>query len=293
MTIKISIVTDEVSADLESALELAQTWNLDGVELRGIGGDRYPNLPDYWSTRVPELVAEAGLPVVAISPGLFKIPFPQIPSPSTRILRWEDEMFYRRFRDAERLARFHLEELLPASIQAAKDIGSPVIVAFSFDRNENVSATTPVPQEVIDVLKDAAQKVQEAGLTLAIEVEHICWGDIGLRTAEIIRKLDNPAAGINWDPANAYRAGMDRPFPEDYEAVRNFVRHVHYKDAGTNPETGERGFVFDGEVDWSGQVAALKRDGYDGYISVETHVRPKIEMAKRSIERLRKLLEEA
>jgi sugar phosphate isomerase/epimerase len=52
-----------------------------------------------------------------------------------------------------------------------------------------------------------------------------------------------------------------------------------------------RGFVFDGVVDWAGQIAALKRDSYRGYISVETHVRPKVESARRSVERLRALIE--
>ena len=34
---RLSLMTDEVSADLETALELAREWKVDGVELRGIG----------------------------------------------------------------------------------------------------------------------------------------------------------------------------------------------------------------------------------------------------------------
>ena len=291
---KLTVVTDEISADLETALELAQTWGLDGVELRGIGKQRYPNVSDFWLARVPELVTEFNLPVVALSPGLFKIPYPYPPSTATRVLRWEDELVFQRYRTAEGLVRFHLEEFLPKTITAARQLGAHIIVAFSFDRGDGVPPTAPVPEAVIDALKEAARLVQAAGLTLAIEVEHICWGDIGSRTAEIIRRVDNPAIGINWDPANAYRAGADFPYPEGYEAVRDLIRHVHYKDAAiVNSETGERGFVFAGAVDWPGQIRALLRDGYDGYMSIETHARPKVEMARRSIEQVRKWMEEA
>jgi sugar phosphate isomerase/epimerase len=290
---KLSVVTDEISADLESALELAREWGLEGVELRGIGGQRYPQVSPFWQARVPELVQESGLPVVAISPGLFKIPFPAAPAAATRILRWEDEMVFDRYRAAEALVEQHLETLLPAAITAAHQIGAPIIVAFTFDRGETEPPESPVPAGVLDVLRAAARQVEAAGLTLALEVEHICWGDTGERTARLVEMIGSPAVGINWDPANAYRAGSDRPYPDGYQAVRELVRHVHYKDAATDPATSRRGFVYDGVVDWKGQIAALLKDGYTGYMSIETHVRPKIEMARRSLARVRDYMEAA
>jgi sugar phosphate isomerase/epimerase len=290
---KISIITDEVSADFETAVELAKEWNLDAVEIRGVGESRYPLLPNYILNRIPELVEEANLKVSAISPGLFKIPFPVPPRSETRILRWEDAVMSERFRNAEELVRYHLEELLPDSIKGAKKVGAETIICFSFDRGHGVDPETEVPSGVIDVLKDAARTVEEAGLTLAVEVEHICWGDTGERTAKIVEKVGSRSFGVNWDPGNAYRSGEERPYPDGYKHIRDYLKHIHFKDAKTDPETGERGFVFDGVVDWKGQIAALLNDGYSGYISVETHVRPKLDMARRSIDRLRKLLEEA
>lgn len=289
---KLSIVTDEVSADLETALELAQNWGLDGVELRGIGEQRYPNVSPFWRKRVPELASEFDLPVIALSPGLFKIPYPGKPSPSTRILRWEDAMFFERHQTAENLVRQHLEVLLPETIRAAVELGAQIIVCFSFDRGDHEPPTAPVPEQVIDALKDAAHQVEQAGLTLALEVEHICWGDIGPRAAKIVERVGNPALGINWDPANAYRAGSDRPYPDGYLEVKDHIRHVHYKDAGiVDIQSGQRGFVYDGAVDWQGQIGALLNDGYRGYMSIETHVKPKVEMAKCSLDRVRNWME--
>lgn len=281
-------MTDEVSADLETALELAREWKVDGVELRGIGEQRYPDVSERERERVPDLLREWGCAVSAISPGLFKIPTPEVPPRETRILRWEDAAMFRRHRDAELLARDHLERLLPASIAAARAVHAPTIICFSFDRGEG-RRPARAPEWVIDVLKDAAAQVESAGLTLALEVEHICWGDVASRSADIVTRVANRAFGINWDPANAYRAGEDAPYPDGYAAVRGLVRHVHYKQASMLAD-GRRAFTPDGVIDWTGQISALRADGYDGWITAEPHVAPKIAQARRAVEELRALV---
>ncbi|MHB8621334.1 MAG: sugar phosphate isomerase/epimerase family protein [Chloroflexota bacterium] len=288
---KLSIVTDEISSDVETALEIARSWGVDAVELRGVAERRYPNVSDYWRARVPELLAESGLGVAAISPGLFKIPYPTPPPLSTRNLRWEDALLFERGKEARALVDYHLHELLPAAIGAALELRARTIVCFSFDRAGS-APPGPTPDAVVQVLRQAAETASKAGLMLAMEVEHVCWGDVASRAADIARRVDHPSFGINWDPANDFRAGDDRPFPDGYQAVRPWVRHVHFKDAHVDPASGQRGFTFAGVIDWKGQVEALKSDGYDGYISVETHGRPKVEMSRRTLERLRRLVED-
>jgi sugar phosphate isomerase/epimerase len=46
-------------------------------------------------------------------------------------------------------------------------------------------------------------------------------------------------------------------------------------------------------IDWTGAIAALHADGYAGYVSVETHVRPKVEGSRRTLERVQQLVSEA
>jgi sugar phosphate isomerase/epimerase len=282
-------MTDEVSADLETALELASGWGVAGVELRGIGEERYPAVSELARQRVPTLIRDWGIRVAAISPGLFKVSMPPPAAPETQILRWEDASVSARHRAAEALMTSHCEELLPRSIQAALELGAQTIVCFSFDRGHGEPAG-PAPKFVIEVLRQAATEVAAAGLTLALEVEHVCWGDVSNRARDIVERVGHPALGINWDPANSYRAGEDRPFPDGYERVRDLVRHVHYKQASILPD-GTRGFSPQGAVDWQGQVEALMRDGYDGWITVEPHVRPKIEGARAALEQLRRYTE--
>jgi sugar phosphate isomerase/epimerase len=94
---------------------------------------------------------------------------------------------------------------------------------------------------------------------------------------------------VNWDPGNAYHAG-DSPYPGGYEAVRPFVAHVHFKDVSREAAGGYR-YAVEGDIDWAGQIAALKRDGYAGYISVESHMQPKVGSARALLHRLRRLIE--
>ena len=75
----VSIVTDEVSSDPETALEIVASWGVQYVELRGIGDQRYPRISDYWRYRLPQLLDEFKLQVVAISPGLFQVEPPGRP----------------------------------------------------------------------------------------------------------------------------------------------------------------------------------------------------------------------
>ena len=285
---RLSVVTDELSADLETALELCQDWGVGAVELRGVGEQRYPMVSDFWKVRVPTLLKDSGLRVAALSPGLFKVPFPSPPPEHTQILRWEDAMLFGQAREAEALLERHVERVLPESIEAAKRLGAEVLVCFSFDRGEGVPPG-PAPDPVVEVLREAARRTREAGLRLTLEVEHICWADTGARAAEFVERIGDPDLRINWDPANAYVAGEDKPYPDGYEPVRRLVGHVHFKDAATNPATGERGFTDRGVVDWGGQIEALQKDGYEGYISVESHARPKVATTLSFVERLRSL----
>jgi sugar phosphate isomerase/epimerase len=76
-----------------------------------------------------------------------------------------------------------------------------------------------------------------------------------------------------WDPANALVAG-ETPFPEGYAKLpASRIAHVHAKDCRVTGHTPEWVELGTGSIDWTGQIAALHRDGYRGWFSLETHWR--------------------
>jgi sugar phosphate isomerase/epimerase len=283
---KISIVTDEISADLETAIEIGTEWGIHDFELRGFGTQRVPLFSDFQKQRVRELLDEYGARVVAISPGLFKIPYPSKVRDHFP-LQIIDSSLYEKWHDSRSLFDYHMQELLPASIEYAKEIGADKIVVFSFHKGSNLMDS--VPDEVLESLSWAAQQAERSGLQLVIEVEDQFWADTGKHTAEIIRKINQPALGVNWDPGNAIVAG-DIPYPNGYQEVRDFVRHVHFKDVFLLPHGGYR-YEVQGQIDWVGQIQSLVADGYQGYISVEPHMQPKVASAKALLNRLQEMIE--
>jgi sugar phosphate isomerase/epimerase len=285
---KIAIVTDEVSSDAETALELIHMWGADSVELRGIDDERYPRVAEYWAVRLPELLAEYQLSVVAISPGLFQIPPPGRRDPM-HFSRRRDTSQVRQEHHVRALCDDHVNKLLPDSIEAAKRLGAQTIICFSFGER-GPDECDPASPEIIEIMRYAASKVAEAGLTLNIETSPY---EPGQRCADIVRRVDHSALGLNWDPGARYMGGDERPFPECYSELRPFVRHVHFKDVWKDPMTGKRSVVVDGIGDWHGAFAALRADAFDGYISVETHRRPKVQDTHYMFKRLRALVHDA
>lgn len=282
---KISVITDEISADPETAIELGVEWGVREFELRGFYTDRVPRLSAYQKQRLRDILEMYQARIIALSPGVFKLAYPPKRPPWTT-LGWMDRAGYESWAEAQRLVRSHLDELLPASLDYAGEMGVRTVVIFSFDR-AGAPPGEP-PEEVLNALRLAAERAGAAGIQLAIETEDGFWADTGAHTAQVVRAINHPALGVNWDPGNAFFAG-DTPYPAGYEAVRGLVRHVHFKDA-LRDTAGRPHYVAEGQIDWAGQIKALAADGYDGYISIETHIRPKVAAARAALERLRRLI---
>lgn len=281
---KVSVVTDEISSDLETALELVSEWGVDAVELRGYGENRVPFFSEYQLARLEDLLDSYRIPVAAVSPGVFKQRCCESKYSSFPVSSIDNGNF-RKYKDDLANMQFQLHEVLPASFEFAKKVGTTLIGIFSFER---ISGMDQPGENVLRILSEAAESAEAEGMTLVMETEAGHWADTGEHAAELVQLVGNPALMINWDPGNSAEAG-DIPYPDGYGHIKNFVRHVHFKDV-VKTDTGSCRYAVHGVIDWAGQIKALKEDGYQGYISVETHMRPKIAAAKESLKYLQSLL---
>jgi sugar phosphate isomerase/epimerase len=282
---KPSLITDEISSDPETAFELGREWGVRDFELRGYFTDRAPMLSPYQKRRLREMIADYGINIFALSPGLFKMPYPSA-DPAFSSLGWMDRAFFDTWSSARSALEYHFNELLPASLDYANELGARLVICFSFHRGGRSAG--PPPDAILECLSRAAERARQADIILAVETEEGFWADTGARSAEMVRKINHPALSINWDPANSFCEG-DVPCPDGYGAVRSLVRNVHFKDARRCANGGTE-FVLEGEVAWAEQIAALRRDGYSGFISIEPHLRPRVACVRASLERLRSLI---
>lgn len=267
-------VTDELDDDLERALAIARDLEISTVELNQLWGRNIVELDEEQLSRAQALLERAQVPVAAIDPPCFK----------PCVL---DHLPVGRVAEDPEVAR-HLG-LLDQSLALARRFGAPFVRVFSFRRSGILGLGNPsprrpgggpIPEEMLDRiaegLREAARRAEESGLILLLENVRSCWANTGVNAAAVLEAVDSPALRALWDPGNDFVSG-GIPYPEGYEAVRPYVRHVHVKDASVvDPAAGLTRWepIGAGEIDYQSQMRALLEDGYTGVVALETHWRP-------------------
>lgn len=249
---RLSVITDEISQDIDHALEVCEDLGIRTVELRSIGGANVVSHDQSSLRRVKTSLEDRGFDVCAISSPFLKCHLygngtPQgamhFASPASREEQWD---------------------VLERALGVARLLGAPVVRAFSFWR---VPDPTSVREEVVQALAQAVKRAQAAGLKLALENEHECNVGTGAEAGWILGRISSPSFGLVWDPGNEAMIGS-KPFPSGYSHVRGRVAHVHLKDVD---DEGNWTKVGTGTIDYRGQLRALAEDGYAGALSLETH----------------------
>ena len=281
-TFKLGIITDELTGQLEDALPFLTKYHLDWCELREMWGKNIMNLSREELDRARKLIDNAGLKVSDIGSPIFKWNLPEKPA---KVDEKRDE-FKASFveNDAGRL--------LEQSFALARHFGTHKVRMFSYWRVDDPERAY---KYVRDRLAQAAQVAANNDIVLVLENEHTCNVGTGRELGHLLKEINSPALSGNWDPGNA--AMLDEiPYPNGYEAVRGMFSHMHIKDVRKNAATGRKEWapVGGGVIDWKGQIQALRKDGYDGTMSLETHYlradRDKVESTRESLEGLLKLL---
>jgi L-ribulose-5-phosphate 3-epimerase len=237
---RLSVVTDEIDEDLARALDVCSDLGITVVEIRSVDGKNIVEHTTKSIAGIQRMLSDQGVRVCAIA-----APFLKCEANSDLDLAW---------RDFER------------SIRTARKLGAPIVRAFSFWRADDPRSVFP---KLIPILRSAASVATGAGLRLAIENEHSCNVATGDEAAAIVRACRPASLGVIWDPANEARySPAAASGVAGYIAVREQVAHVHMKDVDA---AGNWIRVGAGIVDHRALLTALRRDGYEGCVSVETH----------------------
>ena len=261
MTIPIGAITDEFSLDVEVALDAMSTLGMTIAELRLIGNRNIIDLSDDEVARIRELVERRGMRVLSIASPVLKCVLPDAPPLDER---FQQDVFCSAYTIADQ------PRLAQRAMEIAEIAGAQFIRVFSYWRT---TAPEHCHGRIVEALRDLADRAGERGLTIGLENEHACNVATGAEAGRVLAALDHPALKSIWDPANAFLLG-ETPFPDGYSKLpASRVAHVHAKDCFVEGHKPTWGPVGEMGIDWRGQIAALKRDGYEGAISLETHWR--------------------
>jgi len=263
--LEFGMVSDEISPDFNEAVRYGGEWGISIFELRVLKTGRIPAVDESELKEARALVKNNGLRVTALSPGIFKLPLSQ----TTKL---EEE----------------LATTFPKTLDLAREFGASLVIAFGFQKEQNEKPE--MFSQVVDFMSRAAEKAGKEGIRIIIENEPGFWCDSGANTAKLIQAVNSPYLRANWDPCNGYGTA-ERPFPEGYEAVKQYIANVHVKD--TREGSMIRCVpVGEGAVNWKGQLAALVRDQLVRHITIETHCLPLVEKSKQNVETLKLYLNE-
>jgi len=163
------------------------------------------------------------------------------------------------------------DELLERAVALARTFGTPYVRIFDFWRLDDQA---PHRAAIDDRLRQAAVKVKKDGVTLNVENEAACNTATGAEAGRLLGAVRERSLMVNWDPGNARAAG-ETPYPDGYAKLpKGRIAHMHCKDAVVKPDgSTEWAPMGAGVIDWLGQFRALRRDGYRGALSLETHWR--------------------
>jgi sugar phosphate isomerase/epimerase len=140
---------------------------------------------------------------------------------------------------------------------------------------------------------------EKENIILLHENEHGIYGEKPKECLDILETVNSPNLRCLFDPANFIIEGI-KPYRDAYPILKDYIVYLHIKDAKYVPgkiiitPAGEG----DGEV--REILRALKKKGFDGFLSLEPHLSSAgkyqgfsgPDLFKKAAEALKKILEE-
>jgi len=244
---------------LQRVLDVAGREGYDGVELRFLENDdalwSRPELSGSGLAETRRRLRDAGLVVSCVDTRSF-------------------------FHDPDPSARAKARDEALRSLELAGQLGAPGIRVFG-DRVQAGADLDATRGWIVE----AVQGLAEAGARTGTEVWIESHGDFAraAETLSILELVPSRAAGVVWDPANAFEAAGEPP-AEGRRVLGGRIRHVHLKDvaharAADGAAVWKPVLVGDGEFPAAEVLAVLHRSGYEGFVSFEWEKRwyPSIE----------------
>lgn len=250
----LAVTTDEIDEDFGKAVTFLREFRLRHAEIRNLWGQYNTSQPLDKVKEARKIMDDAGVRLAILDTGFFKIPLPPDTPEGRGILdnQWS---------------------LLDRAMERAKILGTSKIRVFAFNRPAGADQGDPkdLPR-IYELVTEAARRAKKRGFMLGLENVGGSYVSTGAESAALFKAVKEDSLGLTWDPNNAASRG-EKAFPDGYRLLdKARIVHIHLRDYKSNGKGGtEWCAVGDGEFDNVGQIRALRRDGFRGTYSLETH----------------------
>jgi len=263
-SLKIGIITNEISEDLEYALGVIKEMNLKYVELTNLWGKEIGDLSNKEISRLKNLIDKYELKVSCIAGWSFL---------GLPLWMGEDDQTYDLLTGWGSYTK-HLERL-KRTIEIAHILKTNIVRGFSF--KTEVIFNEKIWEKLIEKYQKPIQIAENEDIILAIECCPFCNMTTGYLIRELIKRIRSDNLRILWDPANSFYSMGENPFPLEYQYIKNYIVHIHLKDFIMDKKIN----VFDcvpvgeGIMSTLDLLTELIKDNYQGVISLEPEFTPK------------------
>lgn len=249
--LRLGVTSDEIDEDPRVSSEFLNRFGIHYAEVRNLWGK-------YNTAQPPEKVKEAQ----------------QIFAAQKVQVQVLDTAFFRGAVPADATALDKEWMLLEAAMDRADIFGAKVLRIFAFLPKDGNVADTSVQPRSYELLTEAAARAQKRGLRLAVENLKGSYVQTAVDSARMLKNVKAANLGMTWDPNNAASCG-ETPFPDGYRLLdKARIFNVHVRDfRHTSDGKVEWAAVGQGEFDNVAHIRALRKDGYRGPLTLETHWR--------------------
>jgi hydroxypyruvate isomerase len=257
----ISAITDEIGNTQADAIDFAQHYGLQWVELRNVPETKkefaFLTEPELkrWATQL----AVAKLKVSFLNTSLLKFTWPGL-TPAKPRKETDDQRSTREALEQKKWER--RREDTAAALRAANILGVDKVRVFTGERVANPETAYPL---IVRTMEELIPLAEAARVHLLIENESTQNIGTSAETKAIMELLPSKTMGINWDPQNAL-ALKEIPWPDGYAQVpKDRMLNAQFKAKGLLDDSPEK-------LNWKAIMEAMQKDNYRGQIGLETHI---------------------
>lgn len=264
---KLGVIADGISRDFDHALRVMTEAGLEYVELQFLWDKEVGDQTPEEIQRIKDLIAKYKVEVSCIS----RHNFSGLPVMATEP---EDEIY-----------KEHMESF-KRCIDIAKELGTNMVrimscrkemIIFGYNGADKWVASTGSWDRFLKLMEPPVKLAEDEDITLVVETGNNAMVTSGVLGKKLIDDLGTKHLKILWDIPNTMYC-TEVPYPDAYEEIKDYIGHIHLKDCVADIARATVRFCPLGTGDVApyleGIAKALKKDGYQGVISLESVYRP-------------------
>lgn len=274
---KVSIITDQIDQDLETALQVAKEHGYTYVELHNVFSKSIESCNFKEVEEIQRLLEKYEMKVSCIASTIFFL-----------CPLYEDDkvsLFNEEFKTITGNVEDHLS-YLDHACSIAKQLNCSKIRLFPFRFPDNKKPPFGTPQDlqlITENIKKAVIIAEKHDITLVLENCPYSRLPKGMMSIQVIKAINSPNLRLLWDPANAFRAYVQN-VPQEYltttlqeelEIIYPYIGHIHIKDYrrdSSSDSSFTHTALLDGDIQYEPIFDYLKEKNYNLTLSLEPEV---------------------